>query len=111
MYTSTLQINVRVSGCCCQSPRLNRSTLFTKAKHVASAGLIVHNGGSDTHPNRRNAHADDNALFGKGGQVGGQAEVSAVVGQQHAVAHGTQRLNALDERLFLDATIPVGPVQ
>ena len=50
-----------------------------------------------THPDRRDAHADDNALLGEGGEVGGQAEVAAVVGQQYTVAHGAQRLNALDE--------------
>ena len=64
-----------------------------------------------TYPDWWNAHADDNALFGEGGEVRCQAEVSAVVGQQHAVAHGTQSLNALDERLFLNAAVPIGPVQ
>jgi len=64
-----------------------------------------------THPDRRDAHADDNALLGEGGEVGGQAEVTAVVGQQHTVAHGAQGLNALNEGLLLDTSISICPVQ
>ena len=63
------------------------------------------------YPNRGDAHADDNALLGKSREVGSQAEVSSVVGEQHTVAHGTQGLDALNERLFLNAAVPVGPVQ
>ncbi len=64
-----------------------------------------------THPDRRDAHADDNALLGESGEVGGQAEVAAVVGQQHTVAHGAQRLDALNEGLLLNAAVSVCPVQ
>ena len=64
-----------------------------------------------SYPDRRDAHADDNALLREGGQVGGQAEVAAVVGQQHAVAPGAQSLNALNEGLPPNAAISVCPVQ
>lgn len=64
-----------------------------------------------TYPDRGDPHADDNGLLGESGEVRGQTEVTAVVTQQDAVAHGTQSLNPLDERLFLNATVPAGPVK
>ena len=65
----------------------------------------------EAHPDRGNAHADDNGLLCEGGQVGGQAEVAAVVTQQHTVAHSTQGFNTLNEGLLLNAAIPACPVQ
>ncbi len=65
----------------------------------------------------RNAHneggeadGDDDGLAGEGGQVRGELEVAAVVGQQHTVTHRGQRLNALYERVLLNAVVRC-PVQ
>jgi hypothetical protein len=51
------------------------------------------------------ADGNDDGLAGEGGEVGGQLEVAAVVGQQHAVAHGRQRLNALNKSILLNAMV------
>ena len=56
------------------------------------------------------AKGDHDGFPREGGQVVGHFEVSAVVGQQHAIAHGRQRLDALDEGVLLDAVV-ICPVQ
>ena len=51
------------------------------------------------------AERDDDGLPREGGQVVGDLEVAAVVGQQHRVAHRGEGLDALDEGVLLDAVV------
>ena len=56
------------------------------------------------------AKRDDDGLPREGGQVVGDLEVAAVVGQQHRVAHRGEGLNTLDEGVLLDAVVAC-PIQ